>query len=237
MSSLKEQLKKALQTNQKYKHLRTNQKRHRNVAEIVKKVRNQQHGPQGPKGDTPSVTELRAIIKPLLPTAVEPSDERLKSLIKPLIPNPLPGPRGPMGNPGIQGEMGPMGPIPKHEWKGTKLRFEKPNGKWGAFVDLQGPAGNDGKEGATRDGRLIKGGGASHFHLLMDTPQRVSLEKPYDGYEDYYVKINSTGTGFEYKDVQAEVDNKIEGVNTSKLTLSSTEPVDPEEGDLWVVIA
>lgn len=34
-----------------------------------------------------------------------------------------------------------MGPMPKHEWRGTQLRFQQTSGKWGKWTDLQGPAG------------------------------------------------------------------------------------------------
>jgi hypothetical protein len=55
------------------------------------------------------------------------------------------GDAGPKGNPGLQGEKGntgDVGPAPKHEWCGTKLRFEKPDGTWGKLVDLKGDKGD-----------------------------------------------------------------------------------------------
>lgn len=45
---------------------------------------------------------------------------------------------------GKDGERGPMGPIPKHEWRGTQLRFQQTSGKWGKWTDLQGSAGKSG---------------------------------------------------------------------------------------------
>lgn len=45
---------------------------------------------------------------------------------------------------GKDGEQGPVGPAPKHKWVGTKLQFEKPDGKWGRAVDLKGEPGKDG---------------------------------------------------------------------------------------------
>lgn len=48
------------------------------------------------------------------------------------------GPPGPIGFTGPQGPRGPMGIIPDHEWQGTRIRFKKPNGEWGEFVNLQG---------------------------------------------------------------------------------------------------
>ena len=48
------------------------------------------------------------------------------------------GPQGIEGRQGIQGEKGETGSIPKHEWDGTRLRFELPSGEWGPWVDLVG---------------------------------------------------------------------------------------------------
>ena len=65
-----------------------------------------------------------------------------------------PGPCGADGQQGPQGEAGPPGPPgpqgdkPDHEWKGTALRFEKPDGTWGDLVELKGPAGKRGGGGA-----------------------------------------------------------------------------------------
>lgn len=48
------------------------------------------------------------------------------------------------GADGRDGKDGERGPMPDHEWKGTKLRFQKPEGGWGKFVDLKGPKGDAG---------------------------------------------------------------------------------------------
>lgn len=37
---------------------------------------------------------------------------------------------------------GGKGDAPNHQWSGTSLRFQKPNGEWGDFVDLIGADGN-----------------------------------------------------------------------------------------------
>lgn len=60
------------------------------------------------------------------------------------------GPRGP------RGFDGPMGPMPRHEWDGTRLRFEKDESHWGEWVDLRGPAGAAG-------GVIQLGGGNNWF--------------------------------------------------------------------------
>lgn len=60
------------------------------------------------------------------------------------------GPIGPQGNPGPQGEPGPQGPIgpaPEHEWDGSRLRFQNPDGTWGEYVNLKGPKGTKGEAG------------------------------------------------------------------------------------------
>ena len=54
------------------------------------------------------------------------------------------GPMGPTGPTGPAGPTGPTGPAPAHQWNGTELRFQNPDGTWGAYVDLQGPIGPSG---------------------------------------------------------------------------------------------
>ena len=46
------------------------------------------------------------------------------------------GQRGLKGDPGPKGDRGPPGPPPNHQWRGTELRFELPDGEWGEWVDL-----------------------------------------------------------------------------------------------------
>lgn len=57
------------------------------------------------------------------------------------------GKRGPQGKDGKTGPQGPKGDKPDHEWIGTELRFEKPDGSWGKAVDLRGPKGARGDRG------------------------------------------------------------------------------------------
>lgn len=51
------------------------------------------------------------------------------------------------GADGEKGEKGDTGPAPGHEWQGSKLRFEKPGGGWGEYVELRGPKGARGDRG------------------------------------------------------------------------------------------
>ncbi len=64
------------------------------------------------------------------------------------------------GEQGQRGPRGPKGDKPDHEWVGTALRFEKPDGEWGDLVDLRGPKGARGDRGA--------GGGGSGIGALAD---------------------------------------------------------------------
>ena len=43
---------------------------------------------------------------------------------------------------GEKGDKGDTGPMPKHDWSGTALRFQNPDGTWGNRVDLKGEPGN-----------------------------------------------------------------------------------------------
>lgn len=61
-----------------------------------------------------------------------------------------PGPRGAPGKDGrdgidgaagATGDEGPIGPMPKHQWRGSELRFQQTKKKWGSWVDLRGPSG------------------------------------------------------------------------------------------------
>jgi hypothetical protein len=45
---------------------------------------------------------------------------------------------------GEDGEDGAVGPMPRHEWSGTRLRFEKPDGSWGEWVELRGVIASSG---------------------------------------------------------------------------------------------
>lgn len=64
------------------------------------------------------------------------------------------GADGKDGKRGPKGEKGEKGDPPRHEWRGTSLRFEQPDGNWGRFVNLLGPAGPRGLGG---------GGAAAEF--------------------------------------------------------------------------
>lgn len=70
-----------------------------------------------------------------------------------------PGRDGKDGADGRDGKDGERGPMPDHEWKGTKLRFQKPEGGWGKFVDLKGEKGAAGGSSFFGGGGGGSGGG------------------------------------------------------------------------------
>lgn len=78
--------------------------------------------------------------------------------------NGVDGKNGRDGRDGADGKDGAVGPAPKHEWRGTKLRFQQPDGAWGKLVDLQGPKGERGPTGYSA------GGGSWGYN---DTPATV----------------------------------------------------------------
>jgi len=117
------------------------------------------------------------------------------------------GPQGPIGSQGPKGDAGPQGKIgkkPKHQWRGTELRFEKPNGEWGKWVNLQGIMS------------------MSSYDLGGDTPtdsSQVTFEINCDSsvYVGAWVRINSSSIAV--NGLADNVDNsKVIGVVESKST-------------------
>lgn len=58
------------------------------------------------------------------------------------------GSRGAQGSPGQTGPAGPAGGMPNHQWSGTNIRFQNPDGGWGPYVNIRGQDGNDGRDGS-----------------------------------------------------------------------------------------
>lgn len=90
------------------------------------------------------------------------------------------------GEKGPQGTPGPIGPMPDHQWQGTKLRFQKPDGAWGKYTDLKGQPGKDGRNGISTAGtafdpatlQALSGAPGINDYLILErggTPYRVSL--------------------------------------------------------------
>lgn len=109
-----------------------------------------QEGPQGPTGPQ----GVQGEIGPQGPVGATGPE----GATGPQGPQGKPGPQGPRGlqgekgDKGDKGDQGERGPMPQHEWKGSRLRFQKPDGAWGNFVELRGPAGAGGGGGAGEPG-------------------------------------------------------------------------------------
>lgn len=74
---------------------------------------------------------------------------------------------GENGTHGEDGKQGLKGDIPDHEWDGTKLRFERPDGTWGEWVDLKGATGNNYS--------LLGGGGNSSVFGSIHIPRHEAF--------------------------------------------------------------
>jgi hypothetical protein len=81
------------------------------------------------------------------------------------------GDKGDPGKNGQDGQEGERGPMPDHEWRGTAVRFEKPDGTWGQWVELRGLRGPDGQLIVQPGG----GGGAGS----------LSIQRFYDSVDDF----------------------------------------------------
>lgn len=68
---------------------------------------------------------------------------------------------------------GADGKTPAHEWDGTRLRFEQPDGSWGEWVDLRGKKGANGDRGAEGVTVVTGGGGAKFDPATLDILQVV----------------------------------------------------------------
>jgi len=116
------------------------------------------------------------------------------------MPDTIAGPPGPQG---------PPGDIPDHEWDGTKIRFQNPDGSWGTWTDLQGDEGKEGKK------KVLHRGGSSRLVDLNDI-DTSNLTKNSDG---NYV-LGSGGGEW----VNEEPTGAVDGANTTYEI--SNEPVD-----------
>lgn len=75
----------------------------------------------------------------------------------------LPGKDGQDGKNGADGAQGDKGDKIRHEWRGTWLRLENPDGTMGQLVNLQGEKGARGE-----NGQAIGHGGASALKVAQN---------------------------------------------------------------------
>lgn len=116
-------------------------------------------GEPGRDGKDVDPDDLRALVDEFVARA---------DALRPIAKDGTRGPRGPKGDKGDPGEEGPPGPMPKHEWEGSRLRFQKASGGWGEWTDLRGPHG-------------YAGGGAITFDALpvgdTSTPSEIIVKQ------------------------------------------------------------
>ncbi|KQP20557.1 hypothetical protein [Pseudorhodoferax sp. Leaf267] len=73
-----------------------------------------------------------------------------------------------------------MGEMPRHEWDGTKIRFEQEPGVFGPWVDLEGPAGRNGLNGGgggVPKNLVLDGGGAFDEHTTINGGTASSINQ------------------------------------------------------------
>lgn len=108
-------------------------------------------GPSGPKGDTGSQGPqgVQGPMGPAGPQGVQgPKGDTGSQGAMGLTG--ATGPQGAKGDTGLTGVTGPKGDKgdkPIHQWSGTSLRFENPNGTFGTYVNLKGDKGDQGDQG------------------------------------------------------------------------------------------
>lgn len=93
----------------------------------------------------------------------------------------------PRAKKGDKGDKGDIGPMPRHEWDGTALRFEKAPGEWGEYVDLRGPRGLTRRSKAQSSGieyqrREVSLSGQIH-EISVNQLECVLSVRDADGYE------------------------------------------------------
>lgn len=120
------------------------------------------------------------------------------------------GPMGPKGPKGDPGEPGMDGNSPEFEWRNTEIRFKKPNGKWGPWVDLKGPRGPSGAagvpgptgpqgppgSGGTSDLVLVAGESISALqYVYVETPTSTKVAKSTLQYKPVGIAMTGATTG------------------------------------------
>ena len=84
------------------------------------------------------------------------------------------GEKGEKGDSGEQGAAGKSGSAPDHQWQGTRLRFKRPDGSWGPWVDLKGDPGRPGPAGRPGENAL---GGAASVRLVTPPPLLIADDR------------------------------------------------------------
>lgn len=90
---------------------------------------------------------------------------------------------------------------PDHTWDATRLRFEKPDGSWGSYVDLQGEQGPEGPAG--QDGTGV--------NVIGTVPSASALDPGYTGeVGDMYIAVDN-GAGYVWNGTEWVEVGQIQG--------------------------
>lgn len=131
------------------------------------------------------------------------------------------------------GAKGDTGPMPDHEWKGSKLRFEKPDGTWGEYVDLKGKPGKDGER------VVVFAGGGSNSRPLD------ALQPGVDGVEPASIAVMQAGEWVNLPwaafvttiagaiDMTSEKSRRTDFVGDTLLYRGEADPGAPESAAVW----
>lgn len=115
---------------------------------------------------------------------------------------------------GDKGDTGSKGDKPKHQWDGTKIRFENSDGSWGQWVDLKGSGGgfsffggsSPGIERIKSNGSVVKNGATE-----IDFGSGLTVTNTSNG-----VRVDSTGGG---SSTPQDVTLSYTGDNVTNVTL------------------
>lgn len=134
-----------------------------------------------------------------------------------------PGPVGPPGKDGERGTRGPRGPkgdTPNHQWRGSFLRFEKPDGDWGAWVDLKGESGQHGRGGGLSEARVI---GLIEDYLSDEEINDTPIPFSFTSSGDNTIYTPSGGRAIRLHRIRALSDPDAADAVVLKLKLGATE--------------
>jgi hypothetical protein len=122
------------------------------------------------------------------------------------------GPKGPKGPPGLDGPQGIPGNSPEYQWRGTEIRFKKPDNTWGKWTDLRGP---DGKQGKTGLGMMGPQGPAYELPYIEVDPTVVAGDFVYVFSSDLCKKITVNSS--------AQMHNGVFGLCANKVSPTSAQ--------------
>lgn len=131
------------------------------------------------------------------------------------------------GEKGDRGERGKIGRKPNHQWDGTKLRLENPDGTWGEWIDLRGKQGENGASysifGRAQSGVRIKQNGVvvAEEAFEIDLATGLTVVRTGNG-----VRVTSSGGGGSGITMETPT-GSVNGVNVTYTVTSAPQ---------WIVV-